>query len=123
MEEKYFIETHKEMGRIEKLKRQAINEANKRVLKEDNKEIETDDAYWVQAKEDLTCKDCREWTAADEDMFMVNDEIWDEYGNKEDMLCPGCLEKRMGRKLKKGDVSDYSDAPVNIENPYIQNLK
>ena len=111
------------MGRIEKLKRQAINEANKRVLKEDNKEIETDDAYWAQAKEDLTCKDCREWNAADEPMFMVNDDIWNEYGNEEDMICPSCLEKRMGRKLKKDDMSDYADAPVNIENPYLQSLK
>ena len=95
---------------------------NRVILKEQGEYFKSDDAYWAQAKEDLTCKDCKEWTAADEDMFMVNDEIWDEYGNKKDMLCPGCLEKRMGRKLKKGDVSDYSDAPVNIENPYIQNL-
>ena len=55
-------------------------------------------------------------------MFMVNDDIWNEYGNDEDQLCPMCIEKRMGRKLTKDDISDYADAPVNIENPYIQSL-
>ena len=73
--------------------------------------------------EDLICKDCREWSLIDSDMFMVNDEIWDKYGNNEDILCPCCLEKRMGRKLKRGDVSDYADVEVNLENPYIQSLK
>lgn len=53
---------------------------------------------------------------------MVNDEIWDRHGNEEDVLCPPCLEERMGRKLKKNDISDYADVAVNLENPYIQSL-
>ena len=76
----------------------------------------------LEMTEDLICKDCREWSLVDSDMFMVNDEIWDEHGNEEDILCPTCLESRMGRKLKKDDISDYADVIVNLENPYIQRL-
>ena len=76
----------------------------------------------LEMTEDLICKDCREWGLVDADMFMVNDEIWGEHGNEEDILCPPCLESRMGRKLKKDDISNYADVPVNLENPYIQNL-
>ena len=78
--------------------------------------------------ENLICKDCRECLfrrvglEIESDMFMVNDEIWDEYGNEEDILCQPCLESRMGRKLKKNDISDYADVVVNLENPYIQSL-
>ena len=56
-------------------------------------------------------------------MFMVNDEIWNKHGNGENILCPPCLEERMGRKLKKDDVLDYADVEVNLQNTYIQNLK
>tara|TARA_Y100000310_G_C20384531_1_gene669767 strand:- start:94 stop:363 length:270 start_codon:yes stop_codon:yes gene_type:complete len=76
----------------------------------------------------LICKDCKEYLfrrvglAIESDMFMVNDEIWDKYGNEEDILCPPCFESRMGRKLKKNDILDYADVPVNLENPYIQSL-
>jgi hypothetical protein len=108
--------------KVVRLNEKDLQRIVKRVIKESGEKIETDDAYWIQAKENLTCKDCGEWNAMDEPMFMVNNDIWDEYGNEEDMICPGCLEKRMRRKLKKDDISDYSDAPVNIENPYIQSL-
>jgi hypothetical protein len=67
----------------------------------------------------FTCEDC-----GDENykMYMVNDDIWDEYGNKRFTLCMSCLEKRMGRKLTKDDFSQYPNALTNKYNTEVQSL-
>ena len=43
---------------------------------------------------------------------MVTDEIWILANNKQTrgMLCIGCLEERLGRKLRP---ADFSDVPLN----------
>ena len=67
----------------------------------------------------FTCTDCGDY---DYKMYMVNDDIWNQYGNDRNTLCLPCLEKRMGRKLTKDDFSQYIDSPVNNHNPHIQRL-
>jgi hypothetical protein len=71
-------------------------------------------------EERFTCVDCGE---KDYNMYMVNDDIWSEYGNDKFTLCNSCLEKRMGRKLTKKDISQYKDTLVNIHNPEMRDLE
>lgn len=35
--------------------------------------------------------------------YMVRKRLWDKYGAGDEMLCVGCLERQMGRKLKAAD--------------------
>jgi len=67
----------------------------------------------------FTCKDCGNY---DYDMYMVNDDIWREYGNESNTLCMDCLEKRMGRELTKDDFSEYKKTPANIHNPKVRKI-
>jgi hypothetical protein len=71
-------------------------------------------------EERFTCADCGE---KDYNMYMVNDDIWEKYGNDKLTLCKSCLEKRMGRKLTKKDISQHKDALVNIHNPEMRDLE
>jgi hypothetical protein len=65
-------------------------------------------------EERFTCVDCGEY---DYNMYMVNNDIWDKYGEGLNTLCLNCLEQRMGHKISKSDISDFKNAPVNIHNP------
>jgi len=71
-------------------------------------------------EERFTCADCGE---KDYSMYMVNNDIWDKYGNDKLTLCRICLEKIMGRKLTKKDISQHKDTLVNIHNPEMRDLK
>ena len=70
-------------------------------------------------EERFTCADCG---TQDYSMYMVNDDIWKKYGNEKFTLCKSCLEKRIGRKLTKKDISQYKDTLVNIHNPEMRGL-
>lgn len=64
------------------------------------------------------CLDCEVHCRKIDEYYMVNDNIWFEYVPEHDgMLCLGCLEERMQRKLSK---SDFTDAPIN--SPGIQKM-
>jgi len=57
------------------------------------------------------CEDCGVNTSKIEEYYMVLDEVWlsvceDVYG----MLCIGCLEERLGRRLM---TADFTDCPLN----------
>jgi hypothetical protein len=67
----------------------------------------------------FTCEDCGD---PDYQMYMVNDNIWNEYGNNSNTLCMSCLEKRMGRKLTKDDFSQHKDALTNQHNDEVQDI-
>ena len=66
---------------------------------------------------DFSCKDCA--SDYDED-YMVQNDFWKAYGGGDGMLCIGCLEKRIGRKLRR---QDFTDLPVNEINPETQSLR
>jgi hypothetical protein len=57
------------------------------------------------------CSDCGIDTNKNNEYYMVQDKIWKESKvPKKALLCIACLEKRLGRMLKK---ADFSDAPIN----------
>lgn len=58
------------------------------------------------------CVDCYIDTCEADEYYMVHNHLWTIYGPKRGMLCIGCLEERMGRKLNS---ADFTDAPVNRE--------
>ena len=86
-----------------------------------SKSIDMNDEDFLKSEEDrFTCSDCGE---KDYNMYMVNDDIWDKHGNDKLTLCKSCLEKRMGRKLTKKDISQHKDALVNKHNPEMRDLE
>jgi hypothetical protein len=54
---------------------------------------------------------------------MVNDEIWCKHGNEKLTLCKSCLEKRMGRRLTKKDITQHKDVLVNVHNSEMRDLE
>ena len=56
------------------------------------------------------CKDCLVDTGKISEHFYLNDNIWMKINNIKDwqigMLCVGCCEKRLGRRLNSGDFTD-----------------
>jgi hypothetical protein len=66
---------------------------------------------------DISCADC----AYDYDeYYMVRDDIWKARGAGTGMLCIGCLEKRVGRLLRR---QDFTDVPLNQTNSETQSLR
>jgi hypothetical protein len=63
---------------------------------------------------DFSCADC----AYDyEEYYMVRDDIWKAHGAGKGV---GCLEKRIGRLLRR---QDFIDLPLNETNPETQSLR
>ncbi len=58
------------------------------------------------------CIDCGINTHDIHEYYMVRNSIWFSLGLKDNrgMLCIGCLEKRLGRRL---DHSDFPNLPIN----------
>lgn len=53
------------------------------------------------------CLDCGKDTGKMREYYFVHTELWlSAVGSKNGMLCVGCLETRIGRKLKKADFAD-----------------
>jgi hypothetical protein len=63
---------------------------------------------WVY--EQFACLDCTDNTHDTNEYYMVHDHIWDGVVSGHGMLCIGCLEKRLGRRL---NADDFTAAPVN----------
>ena len=57
------------------------------------------------------CLDCGVHTGDIQEYYMVTDELWAEFGEK-GMLCIGCLENRMGRRL---EPEDFTNCPLNTD--------
>jgi hypothetical protein len=56
------------------------------------------------------CRFCGVGTIEIQEVYMVNDEIWVPFLDKEDFCCVGCLEEKLGRRLTP---SDFRDVPLN----------
>jgi hypothetical protein len=63
----------------------------------------------------FSCIDCGVNTRRLREYYMLRDEVWLQTGLGFDdgKLCIGCVEKRIGRRLKP---SDFIDCPINQEN-------
>ena len=62
----------------------------------------------------FNCRDCGINTIAIQEYYMVQKPLWNEHGVPKGMLCIGCLEKRVGRKLVP---ADFTDARINWSVP------
>lgn len=59
----------------------------------------------------FVCKDCGVNTLHIDEYYMLADEVWDSiYKKRRGMLCIGCVESRLGRKLVP---ADFADVPLN----------
>jgi len=58
------------------------------------------------------CADCKESVfLLREDAYMVTDRVWATSGGGKGVLCIGCLEERIGRRLVPEDFPE--DVPLN----------
>jgi len=64
----------------------------------------------VDELENFYCLDCGVNTNFIDEYYMVNKDVWKKSKGKKGMLCIGCLEKRIGRRLLP---EDFTDVPVN----------
>lgn len=61
---------------------------------------------------EVECVLCGVDTTAINEYYMINNDLWKQYGAHSGMMCIGCLEERLGRKLTK---DDFSDALLNSD--------
>lgn len=55
------------------------------------------------------CLDCNEDTGKLMEFYFVHTDLWlSAAGSKEGMLCVGCLEERIGRRLTSDDFPDVT---------------
>ena len=74
------------------------------------------DTRTKKEKEHWKCFDCSKDTLLNvKDYYMITNELWIKYGVENNMLCMNCIEKRLGHKLRKEDLTDCS---LNYFNPY-----
>lgn len=52
------------------------------------------------------CQGCGKEIYSDENMVMLNHELWETYFNKRDFYCDECIEDRIGRELCLLDLLD-----------------
>lgn len=69
----------------------------------------------------FTCQGCGS-KEKEYNMYMVNDDLWEKYGNDRNTYCMSCFEDIVGRKLTKDDFMQYKNIPVNLYNPEVQKL-
>lgn len=67
---------------------------------------------------EFDCKDCKQNTSIMDEYYMVRDQVWrNEARMRKGMLCIGCLERRIDRKLLS---IDFIYAPINFHNFFPQ---
>ena len=69
------------------------------------------------------CVDCGVCTACAREYYMVRDELWKEHGAGDGMLCVGCLEKRMGRRLVGTDFASLFQNPEFCSRRLLRRLR
>ena len=79
----------------------------------------------MEESESYYCMDCGVDTLEIKEFYMIQDELWAQINPQlEGLLCIGCVEKRLGRKLKPGDFPSYETnsyfiTPKEVVNLYI----
>jgi hypothetical protein len=67
------------------------------------------------------CLDCDVHTSAIGEYYMLRDEVWLEANPDGDgMLCVGCLEKRLGRRLEPTDFTESTHNFVDRASPRLR---
>lgn len=68
------------------------------------------------SRKKFLCLDCKVDTGKTHEHYFINTDLWLKVvGSKTGMLCIGCLEQHIGRKLTKTDFPN-----VTINNPKYQ---
>ena len=60
---------------------------------------------------EFLCCDCGFDTLVGHEYYMLTDALWAQIGMDEGMLCIGCVESRLGRRLVPNDFPPY---PINL---------
>lgn len=61
---------------------------------------------------EFNCLDCGVDTREVDEYYMTHDPLWLQANPQDDgMLCIGCLESRIGRKLNR---NDFTNVPINL---------
>ena len=72
-------------------------------------ELETERAARLKEERAFHCLDCDVDTLAIREYYVVHDELWKRANPViEGMLCIGCLERRLGRRLQLEDFRDVA---------------
>jgi hypothetical protein len=66
------------------------------------------------------CSDCGVDLIKIGEYYIVKDKVWDEVASKNELLCIGCLEKRIGRKLIS---EDFPEIELNYGKNYSQSRR
>lgn len=77
--------------------------------------IEYDTRTPAQVRANFICRSCGTDThpkSGIQEYYMVNFDIWEVVGNPPGMLCVGCLEDRLGRRLTP---LDFLGCPLNLD--------
>jgi hypothetical protein len=72
--------------------------------------------------DDYFCFECGDDAFKESNYYMLHHHIWKSIAgdSASGQLCWGCAEKRMGRDFV---FDDFTDCPVNHDNPNVQKLK
>lgn len=54
---------------------------------------------------DLICFECNKNLYQIKQYYMVNDDLWNQFGVGENLLCTDCFEKSLGRRLLLDDFT------------------
>ena len=65
--------------------------------------------WYVKSEYDLSCYDCKRVILFEG--YMLDNDLWLSVARKDENLCIGCLEKRLGRRLVHGD---FQNIPYNF---------
>lgn len=68
----------------------------------------------------MLCHDCFVNVVTIKEYYMVYDALWLSVAHQHEILCVGCLEHRLGRKLTK---ADFTDCILNTEMNHSKRLK
>lgn len=70
------------------------------------------------------CQDCGHDTRQMGELYMVHPDLWSQVLQDTgwaNMLCVGCLESRLGRRLCRDDFPEF--IPLNYYSPFRQSLR
>jgi len=71
-----------------------------------------------KSRHKFLCLDCKIDTGKAYEHYMLIDKIWSKIHNSnKGMLCIGCAETRLGRRLNSGDFKD-----CHVNNPKLYNM-
>ena len=86
--------------------------------------IKTQKVTLMASNNDPVCLDCGADTDAINESYLLHDELWHKVNPAEaGMLCVGCCERRLGRKLRRNDFTRFSLSAFDEGMPISRRLR